>query len=572
MTGNPSAQHIDRPGELLSRAIDLAKANDEPLLIALETIMDLSPDDVLQFGADQTGMAIRRLTGMEDATPDFTVFSYAECIQRNCVLLRYAASETGDKSTEAYKLVFVCTDPWDATLTSLASYRVPGYFELAFAHPLELKALLARYDGDHDALAQLIRLDEKYKDTVGPEQISLASIASDKSQVVRLVNSTLYDAHRNHVSDIHFENSRRGLTIKYRIDGVISTARALPDTDVAGQVISRLKVMASLDIGEKRIPQDGRFSVSIQGRDVDFRVSIMPGLFGEDAVLRILDRRTLTEDMARLNLDVLGIDAATRQSLRRLANQPYGMLLVTGPTGSGKTTTLYATLSEVKRGDDKIITIEDPVEYQLDGILQIPVNEKKGLTFARGLRSILRHDPDRILVGEIRDRETAEIAIQAALTGHLVYTTVHANNVFDVLSRFRHMQIDAYSFVTALNAVVAQRLVRLVCGYCASAFDPDDAILRDSRLTREQIMHAQLMRGTGCPHCRGTGYRGRRALTELLVLDDELREAVIQQVPSSKLKEMARQRGMRSMRAHAVDAVTCGQTTLEEINRVTFAD
>jgi general secretion pathway protein E len=298
--------------------------------------------------------------------------------------------------------LFVCDDPWNTALVSLASYRLVGYFDLAFAHPLELKALLARFGSDQEALSQLIRLDRTKTGALDFEEISLASIASDESQVVRLVNSTLYDAHSNRVSDIHFENSLRGLTIKYRIDGVISTARALPDAGLAEQVVSRLKVMAELDIGEKRIPQDGRFSVSLQAREVDFRVSIMPGLFGEDAVLRILDRQSLTTDMAQLNLDMLGIDAPTRQEMRRLANQPYGMLLVTGPTGSGKTTTLYATLSEIKRGDDKIITIEDPVEYQLEDILQIPVNEKKGLTFARGLRSILRHDPDRILVGETR--------------------------------------------------------------------------------------------------------------------------------------------------------------------------
>nr|WP_241023547.1 GspE/PulE family protein [Burkholderia sp. Ac-20365] len=455
-------------------------------------------------------------------------------------------------------------------MISVASYRISGYFDLAFAHPVELKALLARFEGQQEALAQLIRLDTTDAAAQDVEEISLTSIASSESQVVRLVNSTLYDARRNRVSDIHFENSPHGLTIKYRIDGVISTARTLPDPGLAEQVVSRLKVMAELDIGEKRIPQDGRFSVSIQGREVDFRVSIMPGLFGEDAVLRILDRQSLTIDMAQLNLDVLGIDAGTRQTIRRLANQPYGMLLVTGPTGSGKTTTLYATLSEIKRGDDKIITIEDPVEYQLEDILQIPVNEKKGLTFARGLRSILRHDPDRILVGEIRDRETAEIAIQAALTGHLVYTSVHANNVFDVLSRFRHMQVDGYSFVTALNGVVAQRLVRLVCTQCAVSFMPDDELLRESHVARDTLADGTPMKGTGCANCRGSGFRGRRALTEVLVLDDVLREAILQITPATQLKEMARQRGMRSMREQAVDAVRLGHTTLEEINRVTF--
>ena len=291
---------------------------------------------------------------------------------------------------------------WSATIrgippwSSLASYRLSGYFDLAFAHPLELKALLARFGSDQETLSQLIRLTMPPTARTARRRSPLPRSPATTAKVVRLVNSTLYDAHRNRVSDIHFENSLRGLSIRYRIDGVISTARVLSDADMAEQVISRLKVMAELDIGEQRIPQDGRFSVSIHSREVDFRVSIMPGLFGEDAVLRILDRQSLTTDMAQLNLDLLGIDTPTREVMRRLANHPYGMLLVTGPTGSGKTTTLYATLSEIKRGDDKIITIEDPVEYQLDDILQIPVNEKKGLTFARGLRSILRHDPDRI--------------------------------------------------------------------------------------------------------------------------------------------------------------------------------
>jgi general secretion pathway protein E len=556
---------------LLARANKLALSDDEPVLTALEKLGGFSPDETLLFASNESGMPVQRLTQMEALAPDFSVFSYAECLKQNCVVLNNAATNREESKNSESRRIFICDDPWNSALISLASYRLDGYFDVAFTHPLELKTLLARFDSNQEALSQLIRLDRTDAGAQDFEEISLASIATDESQVVRLVNSTLYDAHRNRVSDIHFENSLRGLAIKYRIDGVISNARTLPDTGLAEQVISRLKVMAALDIGEKRIPQDGRFSVSLQGREVDFRVSIMPGLFGEDAVLRILDRQSLTTDMAQLNLDMLGIDTPTREVMRRLANQPYGMLLVTGPTGSGKTTTLYATLSEIKRGDDKIITIEDPVEYQLEDILQIPVNEKKGLTFARGLRSILRHDPDRILVGEIRDRETAEIAIQAALTGHLVYTTVHANNVFDVLSRFRHMQIDPYSFVTALNGVVAQRLVRLVCTHCAVPCTPDDALLQDSRVTHDQLTDGRLMKGTGCAHCRGSGYRGRRALAEVLVLDDDLREAILQHMPASRLKDMARQRGMRSMREQAVDAVRLGQTTLEEINRVTFA-
>jgi len=555
---------------LLQRARELALNGREPVLCMLEKLAGFSAEETLLFVSDESGMPMWRLAEMEAMTPDFSALSYADCLKQNCVVLNHNSNDVEEGHHSEARQIFICDDPWNNTLISLASYRLLGYFDLACAHPLELKVLLARFGSDQEALSQLIQLERTDNGALDAEEISLTSIASDESQVVRLVNSTLYDAHSNRVSDIHFENGLRGLTIKYRIDGVISTARALPDPSLAEQVISRLKVMAELDIGEKRVPQDGRFSVSIQGREVDFRVSIMPGLFGEDAVLRILDRQSLTADMAQLNLDMLGIDATTRQIMRTLANQPYGMLLVTGPTGSGKTTTLYATLSEIKRGDDKIITIEDPVEYQLEDILQIPVNEKKGLTFARGLRSILRHDPDRILVGEIRDRETAEIAIQAALTGHLVYTTVHANNVFDVLSRFRHMQIDPYSFVTALNGVVAQRLVRLVCAQCAAPVIPEDSLLQDSRVTREQLADGHLLKGKGCAHCRGSGYRGRRALAEVLTLDDDLREAILQQMPASQLKEMARQRGMRLMREQAIEAVRLGQTTLEEINRVTF--
>lgn len=361
----------------------------------------------------------------------------------------------------------------------------------------------------------------------------------------------------------------QGLVIKYRIDGVLSTVRQLPDIALAEQVISRLKVMAELDIGEKRIPQDGRFAVSIRQRDIDFRVSVMPGLFGEDAVLRILDKQHLTQAMQGLSLASLGFAEETRRQIRRLANQPYGMLLVTGPTGSGKTTTLYATLSEVNRGDDKIITIEDPVEYQLPGVLQIPVNEKKGLTFARGLRSILRHDPDRILVGEIRDRETAEIAVQAALTGHVVYSSVHANNVFDVLSRFRHMGVDAYSFVTALNGVVAQRLVRVVCEACAMEDAPDEALLAESGLSREAVRDFRFRSGTGCAVCRGTGFKGRRAVAEILGMSDALRELLLAGAPVSRLKAAALDEGTVLMREAALGLVREGVTTLREVNRVT---
>jgi general secretion pathway protein E len=366
------------------------------------------------------------------------------------------------------------------------------------------------------------------------------------------------------------ESTGSGLAIKYRIDGVLNQVGAVPGAEMAEQIISRVKVMAELDIAERRVPQDGRFKVRVKGREIDLRVSIMPSIFGEDAVLRILDKQTLADEFRGLRVDALGFDAATVAWLRKLAAEPYGMLLVTGPTGSGKTTTLYALLSEIHNGRDKIITIEDPVEYQLPGILQIPVNEKKGLTFVRGLRSILRHDPDKIMVGEIRDPETAQIAVQSALTGHLVFTTVHANNVFDVIGRFLHMGLDPYSFVSALNGVAAQRLVRITCAHCSVEERPSSSLLAASGLDPRQVESWQWRTGKGCGQCRGTGYHGRKAIAETLMLNDEMRELISSRQPVRAVKEAARKLGTRSLREAALELVSRGETTLEEINRVTF--
>jgi len=346
--------------------------------------------------------------------------------------------------------------------------------------------------------------------------------------------------------------------------------RIVPGVDMADRIVSRVKVMAELDIAERRVPQDGRFKVAVKGREVDLRVSIMPSIYGEDAVLRILDKQALADEFKGLRLEVLGFDSGTMGWLRKLANEPYGMLLVTGPTGSGKTTTLYSILSEIHNGRDKIITIEDPVEYQLPGILQIPVNEKKGLTFARGLRSILRHDPDKIMVGEIRDPDTAQIAIQSALTGHLVFTTVHANNVFDVIGRFLHMGVDPYSFVAALNGVMAQRLVRINCAHCSVDDKPDPQLLTDSGLSSEAAGNFRFKAGRGCGHCRGTGYRGRKAIAETMLLNDELRELIVSRQSIRIIKEAARKLGTCDLRDAAVARVRAGETTLSEINRVTF--
>jgi len=388
--------------------------------------------------------------------------------------------------------------------------------------------------------------------------------------VVKLVHSTLYDAHKSQASDIHLEMVTGALSIKYRIDGVLTSIGVVQGGDLAEQVISRIKVMSDLDIAERRVPQDGRFKVSIKGREIDFRVSIMPSIFGEDAVLRILDRQALADHVEGLTLDHLGFESVTMASLRRLSAEPYGMLLVTGPTGSGKTTTLYAAISEVNTGHDKIITIEDPIEYQLPGVLQIPVNEKKGLTFVRGLRSILRHDPDKIMVGEIRDPETAQIAIQAALTGHLVFTTVHANNVFDVIGRFSHMGVDPYSFVSALNGIAAQRLVRLLCAHCAMEEQPDEQLVAASGIDPERAKTFQFRAGKGCGQCRGSGYRGRSAIAEMLMLNDEIRELIVAREPIRRIKDAAKRNGTRFLRDAALDMVRLGQTSLQEANRVTI--
>src|SRR5687767_905019 len=439
-------------------------------------------------------------------------------------------------------LLVVLGNPYDLDIQDWIEERLREPFGYRLAHRLDVAAYLSEQESQLRALDGFSREVSSEKADTGHD-ISFESASEEDSQVIKLVTSTLYDALKAGASDVHLETNAQGLAIKYRIDGVLTAAQSLPGMELAEQVISRIKVMSELDIAERRVPQDGRFKARREGRDIDFRVSVMPSVFGEDAVLRILDRKNLTSEAQGLTLEALGFEKDLKHRIRELSTLPYGMILVTGPTGSGKTTTLYAVISEVNQGLDKIITIEDPVEYQLPGVLQIPVNEQKGLTFARGLRSILRHDPDRIMVGEIRDPETAEIAVQSALTGHLVYTTVHANNAIDVLGRFQHMGVDPYNLVSALNGVLAQRLVRVFCSSC---------------------------KGKGCSECRGTGFRGRKAIGELLVLNDELRELIVARAPARKLKEAARAAGTVPLREAANALVQAGETTLEEINRVTF--
>jgi type II secretory ATPase GspE/PulE/Tfp pilus assembly ATPase PilB-like protein len=400
----------------------------------------------------------------------------------------------------------------------------------------------------------------------------LASVDSDIAPVIKLVDTTIFNALERRASDIHIESRDQEVVIKYRIDGVLHYAMPPIAKDWHTTIISRIKVMSELDIAERRVPQDGRFRVRYKSRLIDFRVSIMPTIHGEDAVLRVLDKESMSEKFAKLSLDVVGFSESDLTKFRRYIAEPYGMVLVTGPTGSGKTTTLYAALSEIKNDEDKIITIEDPVEYQLKGITQIPVNEKKGLTFARGLRSILRHDPDKIMVGEIRDQETAQIAINSALTGHLVFTTVHANNVVDVLGRFLNIGVEAYNFVSALNCILAQRLVRINCEHCKKPVKYPAQMYIESGLDPNEWCDLELMEGPGCFECGGTGYRGRTAIHELLDLSDRIRELILDRRPTSEIKRLAREEGMTFLRESAVDKARRGITTLKEINKVTFIE
>jgi type II secretory ATPase GspE/PulE/Tfp pilus assembly ATPase PilB-like protein len=406
----------------------------------------------------------------------------------------------------------------------------------------------------------------------GEEALSIESIASDTSPIIKLVDTVVFNAIQRRASDIHVETQENEVIVKYRIDGVLYQAMEPIDKRYHATIVSRIKVMSELDIAEKRIPQDGRFKLRLKGRTIDFRVSIMPTVHGENCVIRILDKESANKEFRTLNLDVLGFDEETKRKVRKFIREPYGMVLVTGPTGSGKTTTLYACLSEIVSVEDKIITIEDPVEYQLPGITQIPVNEKKGLTFARGLRSILRHDPDKIMVGEIRDEETAQIAVQSALTGHLVFTTVHANNVVDVLGRFLNMNVDLYNFVSALNCVLAQRLVRRICPHCKRLARTSPQLLEESGLTPEQVRGATFYEGAGCIDCNSTGFLGRSAISELLDLSDNIRALILEKRPAAEIKRAARTEGMKFLRESALERVFAGITTLKEINKVTFVE
>jgi general secretion pathway protein E len=550
------------PADAIAAARAEARSAGVRVVDALEAISGLPPVEFIRRLATTARFVALAMDDLHRLRAAFDVLPFAEAAQHECIALRDADGA----------LLLALGDPFDTGVRAWAQERVDEPFSWRLAHPADIRAYLSRHEESLHAMDSVLGAAASGSDTRtdAAPSLSITSISEDDSPVVKLVSSTLYDALKAAASDIHVETNATGLSIKYRIDGVLVAVGSVAGLELAEQVLSRIKVMAELDISERRVPQDGRFKVSLKGRAIDVRVSVMPSIYGEDAVLRILDKQALTDELLGLQLGNLGFDPESIERMRRLAREPYGMLLVTGPTGSGKTTTLYAVLSEINNGQDKIITIEDPVEYQLPGVLQIPVNEKKGLTFSRGLRSILRHDPDRILVGEIRDAETAEIAVQAALTGHLVFTTVHANNVFDVIGRFKHMGVDPYTFVSAMNGIVAQRLLRQVCSDCAVEHRPDDELLGACGLLRQAMRSFRFRIGRGCGRCRGTGYRGRRAIAEILLLNDELRELIVRGEPARVLREAAARHGTRFLRAVALDAVRRGDTTLQEINRVTL--
>ncbi len=472
-------------------------------------------------------------------------------------------------------LVIVVSDPRDLPLIDELAALLGTPVKVTVGAPSAIQAMLKKSESSQRVLEKAtegFELQLLKDDETGEDSLTVERLTSDISPIIRLVNSTVYTALQRRASDIHIETQDDGVHIKYRVDGVLQPAMPALAKQFHSPIISRIKVMAELDIAEKRVPQDGRFKLRVPGKTIDFRVSIMPSVHGEDAVIRIRDKESISEQFTELRLDILGFPELELRRFRKYITEPYGMVLVTGPTGSGKTTTLYAALSEIKSIEDKIVTIEDPVEYQLRGITQIPINEKKGLTFARGLRSILRHDPDKIMVGEIRDPETAQIAIQSALTGHLVFTTVHANNVVDVLGRFLNMGVEPYQFISALNCVLAQRLVRLICSDCRRPARVTVEMLEEAGLDPTLAQSTTFYEGAGCIECGGTGYKGRTAICELLDLSDAIRDLILDRRPTSEIKKAAREEGMRFLRDSAVEQVLLGRTTLREINKVTFVE
>jgi type II secretory ATPase GspE/PulE/Tfp pilus assembly ATPase PilB-like protein len=541
--------------------------------------MVADPNRTLYKNADPTGEATRaRRLADQYGFPfvDLEHFQIDHQLFRDIPLDLMIRYQFLPEHRENGRIAIVVGDPTDVLKLDELELLLGAPLAIKVASPAAIRDKLQKSESTQrvlDEATEGFRMQLVAENEDGEETLTIDSITQqDSSPIIKLVDSIVFNAIQRRASDIHIETRDNEVVVKYRIDGVLYEALEPIDKRHHSTIISRIKIMSELDIAEKRVPQDGRFKLRITGRTIDFRVSIVPTAHGEDSVIRILDKESMSKEFKNLRLDILGFDQNMLGRFRKFIKEPYGMVLVTGPTGSGKTTTLYAALSEIQSPEDKIITIEDPVEYQLRGITQIPVNEKKGLTFARGLRSILRHDPDKIMVGEIRDEETAQIAVQSALTGHLVFTTVHANNVVDVLGRFLNMKVDLYNFVSALNCVLAQRLVRKICQYCKREVKYEDNVLRDSGLDPADFRGITFYEGAGCLECNGTGFHGRAAISELLDLSDRIRTMILDRRPASEIKKAAHEEGMTFLRESAVLKVTEGQTTLREINKVTFVD
>ena len=541
--------------------------------------MVADPNRTLYKNADPTGEATRaRRMAEQYGFPfvDLEHFQVDHQLFRDIPLDLMIRYQFIPEIRENGHIAIVVGDPTDVLKLDELELLLGAPLKVKVASPAAIRDKLQRSESTQrvlDEATEGFRMQLIAEDEEGEETVTIDSITQQEtSPIIKLVDSIVFNAIQRRASDIHIETRDNEVVVKYRIDGVLYEALDPIDKRHHSTIISRIKIMSELDIAEKRIPQDGRFKLRITGRTIDFRVSIVPTAHGEDSVIRILDKESMSKEFKNLRLDILGFDQGMLTRFRKFIKEPYGMVLVTGPTGSGKTTTLYAALSEIQSSEDKIITIEDPVEYQLRGITQIPVNEKKGLTFARGLRAILRHDPDKIMVGEIRDEETAQIAVQSALTGHLVFTTVHANNVVDVLGRFLNMKVDLYNFVSALNCVLAQRLVRRICDHCKREVTYPDSFLIESGLDPADYRERTFFEGGGCLECNGTGFHGRSAISELLDLSDRIRGMILDRRPASEIKKAAKEEGMTFLRESALLKVTEGQTTLREINKVTFVE
>ncbi len=527
----------------------------------------ITEEVLAQTLAEQRGLRYADLLDFR-ITPAFFETMSVELMQRYQFV---PMEDTGDV------YILAMTDPNNIRAIDELEMILDRQIEICVSTPSAIQAVLKRSGSSEQVMHAVsedfkLHLVKEQENGEGEEVLSLESIDKDESPIIKLMHTTIFDAIQRRASDIHIESTDRNVLIKYRIDGVLYLATEPIDKKFHSSMVSRIKVMSDLDIAERRVPQDGRFKLRTGGKTIDFRVSILPSAFGEDVVIRILDKESITAGVNTLRLESLGFDENDLRRFRKSIREPYGMVLVTGPTGSGKTTTLYAALTEINTGEDKFITIEDPVEYQLRGVVQIPVNEKKGLTFARGLRSILRHDPDKIMVGEIRDAETGQIAVQSALTGHLVFTTVHANNAFDVLGRFLNMGIEPYNFVSSLNCILAQRLVRILCPRCKKPAKLSRKEFEESALDYELHKDRQFYEVGGCKDCNYTGFRGRKAITEFLDLSDHVREMILEKRPSSELRKAAIAEGMTTLRQSAIAKILAGDTTLKEINRVTFIE